>query len=78
METGRRDGITSLASDARDNLPPPNVEVSKAILLFEAVGLTKEDFILLMGNQSKILKSYKIKLLNNTFLLLYTPYHLII
>ncbi|XP_021754780.1 peroxidase 57-like [Chenopodium quinoa] len=48
VETGRRDGETSLASDAM-SLPPPNVPVSQAITTFGAKGFTPEDFVLLLG-----------------------------
>ncbi|XP_021773538.1 peroxidase 57-like [Chenopodium quinoa] len=49
VETGRRDGETSLASDALNNLPPPNVPVSQAISIFGAKGFTLLQFILLLG-----------------------------
>ncbi|KAL8150882.1 hypothetical protein V2J09_020690 [Rumex salicifolius] len=49
VETGRRDGMVSLASDANSNLPGPATPVSSAVNIFAAKGISKEDFVLLLG-----------------------------
>ncbi|KAL8150885.1 hypothetical protein V2J09_020693 [Rumex salicifolius] len=49
VETGRRDGLVSLASDANSNLPGPATPVSSAVNIFAAKGISKEDFVLLLG-----------------------------
>lgn len=53
MKTGRRDGSISLDTEANNNLPSPRVPVDVAIEKFSLKGLSKEDFILLMGKPSK-------------------------
>ena len=49
VETGRRDGRVSLASEAHATLPPPTIPIHKAIELFAKKGLNKEDFVVLLG-----------------------------
>lgn len=49
VETGRRDGVISRASEAKSNLPAPDVPVPKAVSMFNVIGLSVEDFVLLMG-----------------------------
>ncbi|KAL8162731.1 hypothetical protein V2J09_014220 [Rumex salicifolius] len=48
VETGRRDGRVSIASDA-NSLPGPSVSVISAVQIFSAKGISKEDFVLLLG-----------------------------
>ncbi|XP_009384731.2 peroxidase 60 [Musa acuminata AAA Group] len=50
VQTGRRDGTISRASDV--NLPGPSISVSDAIGLFNAKGLTAEDTVLLLGGHT--------------------------
>ncbi|KAL8162717.1 hypothetical protein V2J09_014206 [Rumex salicifolius] len=52
VETGRRDGLVSLASDANAGLPGPSIPVSSAIQAFAAKGISKEDFVLLLGGHT--------------------------
>lgn len=49
VETGRRDGRVSLASEAQAMLPPSTIPIPKAIELFAKKGLNKDDFVILMG-----------------------------
>lgn len=49
VETGRRDGVVSLKSEAQANIPPPTMPVSQAIQLFAKKGLNKDDFVVLLG-----------------------------
>ncbi|KAL8162730.1 hypothetical protein V2J09_014219 [Rumex salicifolius] len=48
VETGRRDGRVSIASDA-NSLPGPSVSVASAVKAFGDKGISKEDFVLLLG-----------------------------
>lgn len=48
VETGRRDGNVSLASNV--NLPPPFISVSDSIKLFASKKLTPTDMVYLLGN----------------------------
>ncbi|KAI3991013.1 hypothetical protein MKX01_026197 [Papaver californicum] len=50
VETGRRDGFVSLATDV--NLPGPTISVSGAIDLFERKGLTGTDMLVLLGGHT--------------------------
>jgi peroxidase len=52
VKTGRRDGYISLDTEANNNLPSPRVPVDVAIEKFKLKGLSKEDFILLMGGHT--------------------------
>lgn len=49
VETGRKDGLVSLASEAQAILPPPTMPVQQAIDLFAQKGLTIQDFVVLLG-----------------------------
>ncbi|KAK9727150.1 hypothetical protein RND81_05G261700 [Saponaria officinalis] len=51
-ETGRRDGRVSSQSEALTNLPSVNMPVQKAVNLFNSRGLTKEDFVVLLGGHT--------------------------
>ncbi|KAK9727019.1 hypothetical protein RND81_05G252600 [Saponaria officinalis] len=55
VETGRRDSLTSNRRDAIANLPKPTIPVDQAINLFASRGLTKEDFVILLGMTCSIL-----------------------
>lgn len=52
VETGRRDGVVSLKSEAQANIPPPTMPVSQAIQLFAKKGLNKDDFVVLLGGHT--------------------------
>ncbi|CAO2824786.1 unnamed protein product [Amaranthus hypochondriacus] len=52
VETGRRDGRVSIASEAHATLPPPTIPIHKAIELFAKKGLNKEDFVVLLGGHT--------------------------
>ncbi|KAL2932852.1 Peroxidase 60 [Bienertia sinuspersici] len=52
VETGRRDGVVSKESEALANLPSENMPVRDAIHLFASRGLTKEDFVILLGGHT--------------------------
>lgn len=47
VETGRRDGLSSLARNV--DLPSPSIPVLNAIAAFEKKGLTTLDMVLLLG-----------------------------
>ncbi|XP_074267493.1 peroxidase 57-like [Silene latifolia] len=49
VETGRKDGRISSASEAQNALPGPNIPVGSAIKLFAQYGLNTEDFVVLLG-----------------------------
>ncbi|XP_057521804.1 peroxidase 44-like [Amaranthus tricolor] len=49
VETGRRDGLISRASEAQANLPGPTIPVPVAIDIFRRRGLSADDFVLLLG-----------------------------
>ncbi|XP_010685989.2 peroxidase 57 [Beta vulgaris subsp. vulgaris] len=49
VETGRRDGLVSHKSEALANLPSENIPVRDAVNLFASRGLSKEDFVVLLG-----------------------------
>lgn len=49
VQTGRRDGLVSLAQNTI-SLPPPTASVATAIQLFALKGLTATDMIYLFGN----------------------------
>ncbi|KAL9238703.1 hypothetical protein vseg_013092 [Gypsophila vaccaria] len=51
-ETGRRDGRVSSQSEALANLPSVDMPVQKAVHLFASRGLTKEDFVVLLGGHT--------------------------
>ncbi|XP_074293067.1 peroxidase 57-like [Silene latifolia] len=51
-ETGRRDGWVSSQSEALKNLPSVNMPVQNAVHLFNSRGLTKEDFVVLLGGHT--------------------------
>ncbi|KAL8162720.1 hypothetical protein V2J09_014209 [Rumex salicifolius] len=48
VETGRRDGRVSITNDA-NSLPGPSVSVASAVQIFANKGISKEDFVLLLG-----------------------------
>ena len=48
VQTGRRDGLVSLASNV--DLPPPFISVSDSIAAFAAKGLNVTDMVYLLGN----------------------------
>ncbi|KAJ8465892.1 hypothetical protein OPV22_028444 [Ensete ventricosum] len=50
VQTGRRDGTISRASDV--NLPGPSISVSDAIRVFNGKGLSAEDMVLLLGGHT--------------------------
>ncbi|GAB2274591.1 hypothetical protein Dimus_009359 [Dionaea muscipula] len=50
VETGRRDGLVSLASNV--NLPGPTIPVPDAIQLFNSNGLSVADMVLLLGGHT--------------------------
>ena len=52
VETGRRDGTISSATEASNSLPGPSIPDSDAVSLFASKGLNATDFVLLLGNQS--------------------------
>ncbi|KAL2926811.1 Cationic peroxidase 2 [Bienertia sinuspersici] len=52
VETGRRDGLVSLKSEAQANIPPPTMPVAQAIELFARKGLNKDDFVVLLGGHT--------------------------
>lgn len=52
VETGRRDSLTSNRRDAIANIPKPDIPVDQAINLFASKGLTKEDFVILLGGHT--------------------------
>lgn len=49
VETGRRDGVVSIKSEAQAAIPPPTMPIQQAIALFAQKGLTKDDFVVLLG-----------------------------
>lgn len=49
VQTGRRDGLVSLAKNV--SLSGPSTTVSQAIAAFAAKGLTATDMVLLLGTQ---------------------------
>ncbi|CAO2816339.1 unnamed protein product [Amaranthus hypochondriacus] len=49
VETGRRDGTISSATEASNTLPGPSIPVSDAVSLFASKGLNATDFVLLLG-----------------------------
>ncbi|KAL3752307.1 hypothetical protein ACJRO7_013027 [Eucalyptus globulus] len=50
VETGRKDGLVSLASNV--NLPPPSISVNDSIAAFAQKGLTVSDMVLLLGGHT--------------------------
>lgn len=52
VETGRRDGLVSLASDAQSTLPPPTISILQAINLFAQKGLNLIDMVTLLGGHT--------------------------
>lgn len=52
VETGRRDGLVSIKSEAQANIPPPTMPVAQAIELFAKKGLNKNDFVVLLGGHT--------------------------
>ncbi|KNA15213.1 hypothetical protein SOVF_100420 [Spinacia oleracea] len=52
VETGRRDGLVSRQSEALANLPSEYMPVRDALHLFASRGLSKEDFVVLLGGHS--------------------------
>ncbi|XP_074303080.1 peroxidase 57-like [Silene latifolia] len=51
-ETGRRDGRVSSQKEALANLPSVKMPVQQAVHLFASRGLTKEDFVVLLGGHT--------------------------
>jgi len=49
VETGRRDGLVSLKSEALANIPPPTIPIPQAIKIFADRGLSIIDFVVLLG-----------------------------
>jgi len=49
VETGRRDSLVSLKSEALANVPPVTISMDKAVNMFAQRGLSKEDFVVLLG-----------------------------
>ncbi|KAL2899410.1 Peroxidase 60 [Bienertia sinuspersici] len=49
VETGRRDGFVSSASEAQRTLPGPTIPVPIAVDIFRRRGLSADDFVLLLG-----------------------------
>uniref|UniRef100_A0A0D9VNT8 Peroxidase 1 n=1 Tax=Leersia perrieri TaxID=77586 RepID=A0A0D9VNT8_9ORYZ len=49
VPAGRRDGNTSVASDALGNLPPPTADVPKLTQVFAKNGLSQDDMVILSG-----------------------------
>lgn len=49
VQTGRRDGNISLASEALKNLPGDSFSASQAVAAFRAKGLGTTDAVLLLG-----------------------------
>ncbi|KAL2899409.1 Peroxidase 44 [Bienertia sinuspersici] len=58
VETGRRDGLVSLKSEAQANIPPPTMPVAQAIELFARKGLNKDDFVVLLAFLDQTPKSH--------------------
>ncbi|KAL8154125.1 hypothetical protein V2J09_011885 [Rumex salicifolius] len=52
VETGRLDGLVSLATDANSNLPSPTISVSSALKVFSQRKLDALDFVLLLGGHT--------------------------
>ncbi|XP_074289343.1 cationic peroxidase 2-like [Silene latifolia] len=52
VETGRRDSLVSHRSEAIANIPKADIPVNQAIQLFASKGLSKEDFVYLMGGHT--------------------------
>ncbi|XP_073147892.1 peroxidase 5-like [Henckelia pumila] len=52
VAAGRRDGLSSLAEKAENNLPSPESSVQQLIELFKRKGLTLEDLVVLVGAHS--------------------------
>ncbi|XP_021720316.1 peroxidase 60-like [Chenopodium quinoa] len=52
VETGRRDGVVSQVEEALANLPSENLPVRDAVHLFASRGLSKEDFVVLLGGHT--------------------------
>ncbi|KAK3443767.1 hypothetical protein EUGRSUZ_B03840 [Eucalyptus grandis] len=50
VETGRKDGLVSLASNV--NLPPPSISVDNSIAAFAQKGLNVSDMVLLLGGHT--------------------------
>lgn len=50
VETGRKDGMISLASDAQRDLPRRSIPIPDAVKLFAGFGLDTNDFVYLLGN----------------------------
>lgn len=46
---GRRDGVSSFAWEANNNLPPPFADFNMLMSLFSAKGLTTKDMVVLSG-----------------------------
>lgn len=52
VPSGRRDGLTSAASDASQSLPPPFAQLDRLTELFAAKGFTQEELVTLSGAHS--------------------------
>ncbi|CAL4957037.1 unnamed protein product [Urochloa decumbens] len=52
VPSGRRDGVSSAASDATQALPPPFAELSRLTELFAAKGFTPDELVTLSGAHS--------------------------
>ncbi|XP_073036016.1 peroxidase 44-like [Primulina eburnea] len=52
VAAGRRDGLSSLAVNAKNNLPVPDTPIQEMIDMFKRKGLTLEDLVVLVGAHS--------------------------
>jgi len=52
VPSGRRDGLTSAASDVSQSLPPPFAQLDRLTELFAAKGFTQEELVTLSGAHS--------------------------
>lgn len=52
VPSGRRDGLTSAASDASQSLPPPFAQLDRLTELFAAKGFTQDELVTLSGAHS--------------------------
>jgi len=57
VETGRRDGLVSFASEAVAGLPGPTMPVNIAIQEHAKRNLTAEDFVILLGTHRNFITS---------------------
>lgn len=52
VETGRRDSLVSLKSEAVANIPPPTMPIPQAVKIFADRGLNVDDFVTLLGGHT--------------------------